>query len=285
MAAKKRKAAKREKAGKQPVTQDGRTANSPERRAAHERHLEIAAREQKRREHDAKLAKMFPEWPREALRILLAKIVRVSEIPEPKMADFCELDRTRCRAAELLRFAKLDETLRREIDRSLMRVGVETTNIYLAWETSEDAARAAVLSRGFDACRSLRDKLLDISAELYMDNSRCGRDDNGGAATEGRMGGQSDGAETNARKDRDGERLTPEARAMAVYTDNPGMQFTELSKRTGIHRSRLYEMPRLMAAKNIYEKAQRESRYAAKPRGEKDSETGQIEAYDEVSGE
>ena len=180
MAAKKRKAAKREKAGKQPVTQDGRTANSPERRAARERALEIAARDPKRREHDAKLAKMLPGQPGNALSLILISMAGTCEKDKPGWADFSRLVYERTRAWELVKLAVLPEDVKGRVARAVAQIGAETTKMLSEWHaTDNEQQRQNILTAGFTACRRLRDVLMDLGAETYEPSTGT----RGGAAT------------------------------------------------------------------------------------------------------
>lgn len=80
-------------------------------------------------------------------------------------------------------------------------------------------------------------------------------------------------------RQKDAEGLSDEARAVAAYVDDPTQSMTALGKRVGVPRQRLYEMPRLRAAREAHEHSERISRLNAKPGGEKDAETGSIEAW------
>lgn len=80
-----------------------------------------------------------------------------------------------------------------------------------------------------------------------------------------------------------GAPASDEARALAAYVDDPGQSMTELAEKLSIRRQRLYEMPRLRAARDAHKHAERLSRLNAKPRGRKNPDTGDIEAFDATS--
>jgi hypothetical protein len=73
--------------------------------------------------------------------------------------------------------------------------------------------------------------------------------------------------------------LSPEVRAIAALAENPNATMTAIARKAGVHRTRLYDMPRFMAAWNLHRAGQEEPSHGAKPRGEIDPETGTIEAH------
>lgn len=73
--------------------------------------------------------------------------------------------------------------------------------------------------------------------------------------------------------------MSPEARAMAVLADNPTWNITQIAKEANVDRQRLYEMPTFMAARKIQQDAEKDSYKKRIPKGSKDNETGDIEAW------
>ena len=66
-----------------------------------------------------------------------------------------------------------------------------------------------------------------------------------------------------------------EARALTYLVENPTMSVTEIARKVGVHRQRLYESETFVKARGIQQEAERQSRLDVKTRGTK-SKTGDI---------
>lgn len=73
--------------------------------------------------------------------------------------------------------------------------------------------------------------------------------------------------------------MTPEAKVLAVYADMPDLNKTAIAKKAGVNRTSLYRMPKFMAVWKMQKADETESYKDAKPTGEKDGKTGEIEAW------
>jgi len=76
------------------------------------------------------------------------------------------------------------------------------------------------------------------------------------------------------------ENISDEARVLAVFADNPRLSKTDIAKLANVHRPRLYEMPKYLAALAAYKEGQEQSYLDTIPHGTKDAETGHMEAYE-----
>lgn len=71
------------------------------------------------------------------------------------------------------------------------------------------------------------------------------------------------------------KRLPAEARAVAMLLDNPRSSDTQIAKDIGCHRSTLYRSPKYVTARNAIKAGRSEL-----PKGQKDAESGDVEAWD-----
>jgi hypothetical protein len=55
------------------------------------------------------------------------------------------------------------------------------------------------------------------------------------------------------------EQISDEARVLAIFADNRHLAKTRIAKLAGVHRSRLYEMPKFMQAYEAHREAEKES--------------------------
>ncbi len=74
--------------------------------------------------------------------------------------------------------------------------------------------------------------------------------------------------------------MTSESIVLAVYADDPDLSMTEIAKRAGVNRTSLYRMDKFMSVRKMREKEEANSRKDAKPKGEKNGKTGEIEAWE-----
>ena len=73
------------------------------------------------------------------------------------------------------------------------------------------------------------------------------------------------------------EGVGDEARVLAVFADNPDLNKSEIARKAGVNRTKVYRMPKFLKAYEFHHDAQIQSRLEAKPHGEIDPETGVIE--------
>lgn len=73
--------------------------------------------------------------------------------------------------------------------------------------------------------------------------------------------------------------MTPEAKVLAVYADMPDLNLTAIAKTAGVNRTSLYRMEKFMAVWIMQHAEENTSYRDAKPKGEIDGETGNIEAW------
>ncbi len=73
--------------------------------------------------------------------------------------------------------------------------------------------------------------------------------------------------------------LDPESRALGILAGHPDWTIKQIADAVGCSRASLYRWPKFMHAHRIF----KETRASRIPRGEKDSETGQIEAREDPS--
>ena len=73
--------------------------------------------------------------------------------------------------------------------------------------------------------------------------------------------------------------MTPEARVLAVYADKPDLTLTAIAKEAGVNRTSPYRMKKFMSVWKMRKAEETASYKNAKPTGEKDGETGKIEAW------
>lgn len=116
-------------------------------------------------------------------------------------------------------------------------------------------------------------------ARDHMASALWGLRDAVDATVKGIEDGTRSGTERADVKTAGEEPLSDEARAVAAYVDDPNQSMTALGRKLGLSRQRLYEMPRLRAAREAHEHSERLSRWNAKPGGEKDAETGRMQAW------
>lgn len=73
--------------------------------------------------------------------------------------------------------------------------------------------------------------------------------------------------------------VSPEAKVLGVYADNPGLNKTKIAEKAGVPRQSLYRMPKFLAVWKMRKAEEATSYKDAKPAGEKDGKTGKLEAW------
>lgn len=79
----------------------------------------------------------------------------------------------------------------------------------------------------------------------------------------------------------DKTRMSPEAKVLAVFADKPDLNMTAIAKEAGVNRTSLYRMEKFMAVRKMRSAEENESYRSAKPTGEKNGKTGDMEAWQE----